>query len=180
MFVWNIDRIIPSFLFITWLGQSQFSFQPLWLLVARIVFPSLLWASPPSVYSSGRGICFWQWGNLSFPFQRDYLVNSLANCSNRSFQNIEFNPPSLDRRGHPIDYQPSSPISRMGSTAPSLKKLMRTHAAPMIMTCQSPKCKVIPGATQKATTGKRLRRIRPSAAQVNDSHSSNWCSIFLS
>jgi len=47
---------------------------------------------------------------------------------------------------------------------------MRTHAAPMIMTCQSPKRKVAPGATQKATTGKRLRRTRPSAAQVNDSH----------
>ena len=26
------------------------------------------------------------------------------------------------------------------------------------------------GATQKATTGKRLHRTRPSAAQVNDSH----------
>ena len=58
----------------------------------------------------------------------------------------------------------------MGSTAPSLKKLMRTHVAPMIMTCPSPKRKVVPGATQKATTRRRLRRTRPSAAQVNDSH----------
>ena len=76
-------------------------------------------------------------GNLSFSFQRDYLVNSLANCSNRSFQDIKFDPPSLDRRGHPIDYQPSCLVSRMGSIAPSLKKLMRTPAAPTIMTLQS-------------------------------------------
>ena len=57
----------------------------------------------------------------------------------------------------------------MGSTAPSLKQLMRTHAAPMIMTCQSPKRKVVPGSIQKATTRKRLHRTRPSAAQVNNS-----------
>ena len=56
----------------------------------------------------------------------------------------------------------------MGSTAPLLKKLMRTHATPTIMTCQSPKRKAVQGATQKATTGKRLHRARPSAAQVND------------
>ena len=31
---------LPSFL-LAWLGQSQFFFQPLWLLVARMVFPSL-------------------------------------------------------------------------------------------------------------------------------------------
>ena len=97
-------------------------------------------------------------------------MNSLANCSNRSFQDIEFDPPSLDRRGHPIDYQPSCLVSRMGSTAPSLKKLMRTPAAPTIVTRQSPKRKVVRGVTQKATTGKRLHRIRPSAAQVNDSY----------
>jgi len=58
----------------------------------------------------------------------------------------------------------------MGSTAPSLKKLMRTHAAPMIVTCQSPKRKVVSRATQKATTGKRLHRTRPSTTQVNASH----------
>ena len=97
-------------------------------------------------------------------------MNSLANCSNRSFQDIEFDPPSLDRRGHPIDYQPSCPVSRMGSTAPSLKKLMRTPAASMIVTRQSPKRKAVLGVTQKATTGKKLHRTRPSAAQVNDSY----------
>ena len=97
-------------------------------------------------------------------------MNLLANCPNRSFQDIEFDPPSQDRRGHPIDYQPSCPVSRMGSTAPSVKKLMRTPAAPTIVTRQSPKCKVVLGVTQKATTGKRLRRTRPSAAQVNDSY----------
>jgi len=58
----------------------------------------------------------------------------------------------------------------MGSTAPTLKKLMRTPAAPTIVTRQSPKRKAVPGVTQKATTGKRLRRTRPSAAQVNDSY----------
>ena len=58
----------------------------------------------------------------------------------------------------------------MGSTAPSLKKLMRTPAAPTIVTRQSPKRKAVLGVTQKATTGKKLRRTRPSAAQVNDSY----------
>ena len=133
-----------------------------------MAFPSLLWVSPPSVYSSGWGICFWQWGNLSFPFHRDYLANSLANCSNQSFQDIEFDPPSLDRRGNPIDYQPSCPVSRMGSTAPSLKELMRTPTAPTIVTRQSPKHKAVLGV--KATTRKRLRRTRPLAAQVNNSY----------
>ena len=47
---------------------------------------------------------------------------------------------------------------------------MRTPAAPTIVTCQSPKCKAVLGVTQKATTVKRLRRTRPSAAQVNDSY----------
>ena len=75
------------------------------------------------------------------------LVNSLANCPKRPFQDIDFDPPSLDRRGRSIDYQPPCPVSRMGSTAPFLKQLMRTHAAPTIMTCQSPKRKAILGAT---------------------------------
>ena len=97
-------------------------------------------------------------------------MNPLANCSNQSFQDIEFDPPSQDRRGRPIHYQPSCPVSRMGSTTPSLKKLMRTHAIPMITTCQSPKHKVVLGAIQKATTRKRLHRTRPSATQVNDLH----------
>ena len=96
-------------------------------------------------------------------------MKSLANRSNRPFQDVEFDPPSLDRRGHPIDYQPSCLVSRMGSTAPSLKKLMRTPAAPTIVTRQSPKCKVVLGVTQKATTGKDCRT-RPSASQVNDSY----------
>ena len=47
---------------------------------------------------------------------------------------------------------------------------MRTPAAPTIVTRQSPKRKVVLGVTQKATTGKRLHRTRPSAAQVNDSY----------
>ena len=71
-------------------------------------------------------------------------------------------------RGRSIDYQPPCLVSRMGSTAPPLKKLMKTTAAPMIVTYQSSKRKVVQGVTQKATTGKRLRRTRPSAAQVND------------
>ena len=58
----------------------------------------------------------------------------------------------------------------MGSTAPSLKKLMRTPAAPTIVTRQSPKRKAVLGLTQKATTRKRLRRTRPLAAQVNNSY----------
>ena len=98
-------------------------------------------------------------------------MNSPANCPNWPFQDIEFDPPSLDRKGHPIDYQPPCLVSRIGSTAPSLKKLMKTHAAPMIVTYQSSKRKAVQGTTQKAITGKRLRRTRPSAAQVNNPYS---------
>ena len=67
-----------------------------------------------------------------------------------------------------IDYQPPCLVSRMGSTAPSLKKLMKTHAAPMIVMYQSSKLKAVQGATQKAITGKILHRTRPSVAQVNN------------
>ena len=95
-------------------------------------------------------------------------MNSLANCSNRPFQDTKFDPPSLDRKGHPIDYQPPCPVSRIGSAAPPLKKLMKTHAAPTIMTYQSSKHKAVQGATQKVVTRKRLRRTRPSTAQVNN------------
>ena len=96
-------------------------------------------------------------------------MNYPASCSNRPFQDTEFDPPSLDRKGHPIDYQPPCPVSRIGSSTPPLKKLMKTHAAPAIITHQSSKRKVVQGATQKAITGKRLRRTRPSVAQVNNS-----------
>ena len=91
-------------------------------------------------------------------------MNSLANCSNKPFQDTEFDPPSLDRKGHPIDYQPPCLVSRIGSATPPLKKLMKTHAAPMIVTYQSSKHKAVQWTTQKAVTGKILRRIRPSAA----------------
>ena len=47
---------------------------------------------------------------------------------------------------------------------------MKTNAAPTIVTYQSSKRKAVQGATQKAVTRKRLRRTRPSAAQVNYSH----------
>ena len=99
-------------------------------------------------------------------------MNSPTNCSNRPFQDIEFDPPSLDRKGHPIDYQPPCPVSRIGSAAPSLKKLMKTYAAPIIVTYQCSKRKAVQGTTQKAVTGKILRRTRPSAAQVNNPYSS--------
>ena len=99
-------------------------------------------------------------------------MNLLANYSSQSFQDTKFNPLGLDRKGHPIDYQPPCPVSRIGSAAPSLKKLMKTHAAPTIVTYQSSKHKAIQGTTQKAVTGKRLHRTRPSAAQVNNSYSS--------
>ena len=99
-------------------------------------------------------------------------MNSPTNCSNQPFQDTEFDNPSLDRKGHPIDYQPPSLVSRIGSTAPSLKKLMKTHAAPTIVTYQSSKRKAAQGTTQKTTTGKRLHRTRPSAAQVNNPCSS--------
>ena len=74
-------------------------------------------------------------------------MNSSTNRSNRPFQDVEFDPSSLDRKGCPIDYQPPCPVSRMGSAAPSLKKLMKTPAAPIIVTYQSPKRKVVQGAT---------------------------------
>ena len=134
-----------------------------------MILPSLLWVGPSHVHSFGWEICFWWRGNLSFLFRK--LMNFPANCSNRPFQDIEFDPPSLDRKGHPIDYQPPCLVSRIGSTAPSLKKLMKTHAARTIVTYQSSKNKAVRGATQKAITGKRLRRTRPSAAQVNNPYS---------
>ena len=99
-------------------------------------------------------------------------TDSFANRSNRSFQDVEFDPPSLDRKGRPIDYQPPCPVSRMGSAAPSLKKLMKTHATSTIVTYQPSKRKVAQGTTQKTTTRKRLHRMRPSVAQVNNSSSS--------
>ena len=74
-------------------------------------------------------------------------MNSPANCSNRPFQDTEFDPPSLDRKGHPIDYQPPCPVSRIGSTAPPLKKLMKTHAAPAIIMYKSSKRKAAHGTT---------------------------------
>ena len=91
-------------------------------------------------------------------------MNFPANCSNRPLQDTEFDPPSLDRKGHPIDYHPPCPASRMGSTTPTLKKLMKTQAAPIIVTYQSSKYKTTQGITQKTVTRKRLRRTRPSAA----------------
>jgi len=79
-------------------------------------------------------------------------------------QDAEFNPPNVDRKGHAIEYYPPCPISRMGSTAPTLKKLMKTQAAPTIVTYQSSKRKAPQGITQKTTTRKRFRRTRPSTA----------------
>jgi len=81
-------------------------------------------------------------------------------------QDIEFDPPSMDRKGHPIEYYPPCLASRMGSIASTLKKLMKTLAAPTILTYQSSKCKATQGVTQKTTTGKRLRRTKSSIAQV--------------
>ena len=76
----------------------------------------------------------------------------------------------MDRKGHAIEYYPPVSISRMGSTAPTLKKVMKTQDAPTIVTYQSSKRNAAQGATQKTITGKRLRRTRPSAAQVNNSY----------
>ena len=73
----------------------------------------------------------------------------------------------MDRKGHPIEYYPPYPASRMGSIAPILKKLMKTLAAPAILTYQSSKRKAARGVTQKTITRKRLYITKPSAAQVN-------------
>ena len=95
-------------------------------------------------------------------------MNSHANCSNRPFQDTEFDPPSLDKEGRPIDYQPPCPVSRIGSAATPLKKLIKTQAAPTIIMYQSSKRKTAQGTTQKTIIGKRLYRMRPSAALVNN------------
>ena len=91
-------------------------------------------------------------------------MNSPVNCSNRPFQDTEFDPPSLDRKGRLIEYHPPCPASRMGSTAPTLKKLMKTQAASTIVMYQSSKHKAAQGTTQKTITRKRLHRTRPSTA----------------
>ena len=69
-----------------------------------------------------------------FFLQENCLMNSSINRPNRPFQDVEFDPPSLDRKGRPIDYQPPCPVSRMGSATPSLKRLMKTPVAPIIVT----------------------------------------------
>jgi len=71
----------------------------------------------------------------------------------------------VDRKGHPIEYYPPCPASRMGSTAPTMKKLTKTPTAPTILTNKSSKCKVTQGVTQKITTRKRLCRTKSSIAQ---------------
>jgi len=71
----------------------------------------------------------------------------------------------VDRKGHPIEYYPPCLASRMGSTALTLKKLMKTLAAPTILTYQSSKRKATQGVT---TTRKRLRRTKSSIAQVTE------------
>ena len=96
-------------------------------------------------------------------------MNSPTNCPNRPFQGTKFDPPSLDRKGHPINYQPPCLVSRIGSATPPMKKLMKTHAAPTFVMYQSSKRKATQGTTQKTVTRKRLHRTRPSAAQVNNS-----------
>jgi len=53
----------------------------------------------------------------------------------------------MDRKGHPIEYYPPCPASRMGSTTPILKKLMKTPAAPAILTYQSSGRKAARGVT---------------------------------
>jgi len=73
----------------------------------------------------------------------------------------------VDRKGHFIEYYPPCPASRMGSTTPTLKKLMKTPTAPVILTYQSSKCKATQGVTKKTTTGKRLCIIKSSIVQVN-------------
>jgi len=79
-------------------------------------------------------------------------------------RDTEFDPPGVDRKGHPIEYYPSCPASRMGSTTPTLKKLMKTSAAPTILTYQSSKYKATQGVTQKITTRKRLHITKSSIA----------------
>jgi len=81
-------------------------------------------------------------------------------------QDAKFNPPIVDRKGHAIEYHPPCPTSRLGSTAPPPKKIMKTQAASTIVTYQSSKHKAAQGTTQKTVTGKRLHRTRPSTAQV--------------
>jgi len=59
----------------------------------------------------------------------------------------EFNPSIVDRKGHDIEYYPPCPILRLGSTAPPLKKLMKTQTASTIITYQSSKHKAAEGTT---------------------------------
>jgi len=69
-------------------------------------------------------------------------------------EDAEFNPPIVDRKGYAIEYYPPCPSSRMGSTAPTLKKLMKTQDVPIIVTYQSSKYKAAQGVTQKTITRK--------------------------
>ena len=60
----------------------------------------------------------------------------------------------MDRKGLAIEYYLLCPTLRLGSTAPPLKNLMKTHAASTIVTYQSSKCKAAKGTTHKTITRK--------------------------
>jgi hypothetical protein len=79
-------------------------------------------------------------------------------------QDPESIPPSVDRKGHPIEYYPPCPVLRMGSTAPTLKKMMKTPTTQVILTYQSSKRKAAKGVSQKTTTGKRPCRVKSPVA----------------
>jgi hypothetical protein len=52
----------------------------------------------------------------------------------------------------------------MGSTAPTLKKMMKTPTTQVILTYQSSKRKAAKGVSQKTTTGKRPCRVKSPVA----------------
>ena len=118
------------------------------------------------MHSSGWRICFWQWGNLPFFLEKLFDWVLLPTVLTYLFLGCWIRTPKLGQEGASIDYQPPCPVSRIGSTTPTLKKLMKTQAAPTIVMYQSSKRKTAQGTTQKTITRKILHRMRPSAAQV--------------
>lgn len=106
--------------------------------------------------SSGWNFLFWQWGKshplLGWPFILSIKLTF------EYLQDPEFTPPSVDRTGHAIEYYPPCPDTRMGSEAPSLKKMMKAPAALVIMTYQSHKQR----AARNVPTSKRSKARHPA------------------
>lgn len=91
-----------------------------------------------------------------------------------ALQDLDTDPPTVSQSGQPVQYDIWCPTLRVGSTAPSLKTLMKTPATPLILVPRPPKRKTTDGPSQKSTTTrKRSRRTKPSSTPQVTLYSEN-------